>query len=86
MHGSWCIQDDYLSHYNTTFPVCADITTTESQCTGRKRGRSDPEGTDSEPGKCQLISVAHLQLSLILVVTVSHCVEKDRGSYIYLTM
>ena len=41
----------------------ADMTTTEPQGTGRKRGHSDPEGADSEPGKCQLISVAHLQPS-----------------------
>ena len=39
------------------------MTTTEPQGTGRKRGHSDPEGADSEPGKCQLISAAHLQLS-----------------------
>ena len=28
------------------------MTTTEPQGTGRKRGHSDPEGTDSEPGTC----------------------------------
>ena len=28
------------------------MTTTEPQGTGRKRGHSDPEGADSEPGKC----------------------------------
>ena len=32
--------------------VCTDMTTTEPQGTGRKRGHSDPEGADSEPGKC----------------------------------
>ena len=31
------------------------MTTTEPQGTGRKRGHSDPEGADSEPGKYQLI-------------------------------
>ena len=49
--------------YGIIFPICTDITTTEPQGTGRKRGHSDPEGADSEPGKCQLISAAHLQLS-----------------------
>ena len=47
--------------YSTIFLVCADITTTEPQGTGRKRGHSDPEGTDSsEPGKCSypLVSAA----------------------------
>ena len=31
-------------------PVCTDNTTTEAQGTGRKRGRSDPDGVDSELG------------------------------------
>jgi hypothetical protein len=45
--------DDYLSHCSTIiFFVCAEITTTEPQGTGRKRGRGDGEGADSEPGKC----------------------------------
>jgi hypothetical protein len=30
--------------------VCADNTTTGPQGTGRKRGRGDGEGADSEPG------------------------------------
>jgi hypothetical protein len=53
--------DDYLSHCSTIiFLVCADNTTTEPQGTGRKRGHSDPEGADSEPGKCSytLVSAA----------------------------
>ena len=48
--------------YGTIFLVCTDITTTEPQGTGRKRGCSAPKGADSEPGKCQLISAVHLQL------------------------
>ena len=47
--------------YGTIFLTYTDMTTTEPQGTGRKRGHSDPEGADSEPGKCQLISAAHLQ-------------------------
>ena len=45
------MQDDYLSQCSTIFLVCTDMTTTEPQGTGRKRGHSDPEGADSEPGK-----------------------------------
>ena len=36
----------------SVYLICADMTTTEPQGTGRKRGHSDPKGADSEPGKC----------------------------------
>ena len=50
----------YHTAASTVFFVCTDMTTTEPQGTGRKRGHSDPEGADSEPGKCsyQLVSAA----------------------------
>ena len=52
--------------------TCTDNTTTEPQGTGRKRGRSDPEGVDSsEPGKCQLISAVLSPPSLTTIVFLS---------------
>ena len=41
---------DYIAICHTA--ICAGTTTIEPQGTGRKRGHSDPEGADSEPGKC----------------------------------
>ena len=46
-----CIVYYALQYNNNIFLVYADMTTTEPQGTGRKRGHSDPEGADSEPGK-----------------------------------
>ena len=72
MHSTWVIHDvSKMIIYGTIFLVCTDMTTTEPQGTGRKRGRSDSEGADSEPGKYQLINFSSSSPTFTNIVIVS---------------
>ena len=50
----------------------ADITTTEPQGTGRKLGRSDPEGADSKPGKVSVNFSSSFPTFTRLIIIVHH--------------